>query len=93
MINRSDIVDDIFCRIKVILGNEFAGQIIMKLEQEEKKIRKDWGGSASYILKKRDIEQRKAIALQKIREGISVVEASKIAGISHRCAYTMLKRR
>ncbi len=92
MKKENDIVDDIFTRVKAILGDEFNGQIVVKLEDIETRIRQDWGGTEPYISKKRDIEKRKSIALEKLKEGKSLKEVAKQAGICETYVYMMRKR-
>lgn len=89
----NDIVEDIFTRVKEILGDEFGGQIRVKLDSIESGIRRDWGGGDAYIARKRDIEQRKADALDKLKQGLSVREASAQSGASVSCIYMMLRRK
>lgn len=93
MKKENDIVDDIFTRIKDILGDEFQGQIVVKLDDVETKIRQDWGGTEPYIARKKDIQKRKSVALEKLKCGLSVSEAAKQSGVSETLIYTMLRRR
>lgn len=93
MKKENDIVDDIFTRVKAILGDDFKGQIVVKLDDVETRIRQDWGGTEPYISKKRDIEKRKAAALEKLNKGASVRDAAKQAGISETYVYMILRRR
>lgn len=93
MKKENDIVDDIFTRIKAILGDDFQGQIVVKLDDVETKIRQDWGGTEPYIARKRDIEKKKADALDRLKSGLSVSEAAKLSDISESSIYRMLKRR
>lgn len=92
MKKENDIVDDIFTRVKAILGDEFKGQIVVMLEDEEIRIRKDWGGTEPYISKKMDIEKRKAIALEKLKEGKSLKEAARQAEICETYVHMLRKR-
>lgn len=93
MIQDDDIIEDIFIRIKEVLGDEFQGQIVVKLAGIETKIRQDWGGTEPYIAKKRDIQKRKAAALEKLKQGLSVKLAAKQSDVSENYIYMMLRRR
>jgi len=93
MTKRSDIVDDIFTRIKDVLGDEFKGQIVVRLEQEEVRIRQDWGGTEHYVLKKRDREKKKAQAMEELKRGARICDVVNSTGISRTQIYKMLKRR
>ena len=46
---RKDVVDDIFDRVKQILGDKFSGEVSVLLEKEEKSVRKSYGGESHYI--------------------------------------------
>lgn len=88
-----DIVEDIFCRVKTILGPQFSGEINLKLQQEEKKIRNDWGGTEPYIQKKCDRTELKRLAIEQVNQGIPVHKVVKNTGISRTQVYFLLKTR
>ena len=46
---RKDVVDDIFDRVKQILGEKFGGDVSVLLEKEEKIVRRLYGGDMTYI--------------------------------------------
>lgn len=93
MIDDKDIVNDIFCRVKEILGPEFKGQIKVRLEKEESAVRKDWGGSDLYIQKRAKDNARHEIIDKKIREGKPVQQIAKESGISRATVYKLLKNK
>jgi len=93
MTKEKDIVEDIFSRVRSILGDEFKDQIIIKLEQEEIKIRHDWGGTEPYIAKKRDREKRKQEVKEELNRGSTIKEVTRKTGICRTVIYDMLKRR
>ncbi len=93
MTDKKDIVDDIFSRVKKILGNYLNGQIVIQLEQEEGRIRQDWGGTEPYISKKREREKRKAQAMEELKRCGSVKDVSKKTGISMTVLYETLRKR
>ena len=87
----SDIVDDIFTRIKTILGNDFNGDIVLKIEAEEDRVRKDWGGDGKYIKKKKNKDKRREQVISEIRQGNSVAVISRNTGMSKVHIYRLLK--
>ena len=91
MIDDKDIVNDIFLRIKQILGPEFKGQIKVLLEDEESAVRKDWGGSEPYIQKKPKNKRIKVV--EKITEGKSIDVIASESGINRATVYRLLKRK
>ena len=92
---RKDVVDDIFDRVKQILGDKFSGEVSVMLEKEEKSVRKSYGGESHYIghQKRRETDKAKQAALVLIKQGVSVKEASKKAGICHDVVYRILRKR
>lgn len=86
-----DIVEDIFFRVKNILGHEFKGEIVLKLEQEEQRIRQDWGGTEPYI-PKRAKEKAKQKAMEALRNGEPIKKVVNDTGISRTQVYLLLKR-
>ena len=46
---RKDVVDDIFDRVKQILGDKFSGEVSVLLEKEEKIVRRLYGGDMTSI--------------------------------------------
>ena len=91
MIHDKDIVRDIFYRVKEVLGPEFKGEIAIRLEQEEKKVRMDWGGTEPYIRKIPDRDSVKSVVLEKIRSGSPVSKVSKDTGICKSKIYQLLR--
>lgn len=87
----SDIVDDIFTRIKTILGNDFNGDIVLKIEAEEDSVRKEWGGDGHYISKKKNKDKRREQVISEIRQGNSVAVISRNTGMSKVHIYRLLK--
>jgi hypothetical protein len=88
-----DIVDDIFCRVKAVLGDEFKGLIVVKLEEEETRIRQDWGGTDHYVVKKRDREKKKKQVLDELNKGLRICDVVNSTGVSRTSIYRMLKSR
>lgn len=86
-----DIVEDIFFRVKNILGHEFKGEIVLKLEEEEQKIRQDWGGTEPYIPKKKKGKANQD-AITALKNGDSIKKVVNDVGISRRQVYLLLKR-
>ena len=86
-----DIVDDIFCRVKNILGEEFKGEIILKLEQEEQRIRQDCGGTEPYIAK-RSKEKAKEKAIDALKRGDPIKKVVNDTGISRTQVYMLLRK-
>lgn len=91
MIEERDIVEDIFTRIRKILGQEYQGDIAGKIDTEEQRIRQEWGGSETYVSKKRGNEQKREQALQDLKRGIPANEVSRKTGISRAQVYRLLK--
>lgn len=87
-----DIVEDIFFRVKAILGPQFKGEIVLQLEQEEQRIRMDWGGTEPYIPKKRDRNKLKQKALEDINRGVPIPKVVNDTGISRTQVYMLVKR-
>lgn len=92
MSREKDIVEDIFFRIKAVLGHEFNGAIEIKLDEEEKRIRMDWGGTEPYIPKKKDRTKAKQIALEQLNRGVPIKNVVNDTGISRTQVYMLLKR-
>jgi Mor family transcriptional regulator len=93
MTKDTDIVDDIFARVKAVLGDDFKGQIVVKLAQEELRIRQDWGGTEHYIVKNRQFKKKKEQAKEELRRGAKICDVVRETGISRSLIYQMLKRR
>lgn len=93
MIEERDIVEDIFTRIRKILGQEYQGDIAGKIDTEEQRIRQEWGGSETYVPKKRVNKQKKEQALQDLKKGVPANEVSRKTGISRSLVYELLKRK
>lgn len=87
-----DIVEDIFLRVKNILGNDCNLEIRSKLEDEEYKVREDWGGTEPYILKKNK-ERAKQRAIEALKNGATVKQAASDTGISRTLVYMLMKRK
>ncbi len=94
MTHDSDIVEDIFSRVKEILGDKFNGEIIVKLENEEEKIRQSWGGERPYISSTKSKRQKKnKKVLRDLNEGRPIEEVVSNNGISRAAVYRLLKRK
>ncbi len=91
MSRESDVVEDIFIRIRDILGEEFKGEIAIRIDAEETKIRQDWGGIESYIAKKKDRMRRREIAITELRRGTTVKEVVNLTGMCRSHLYKLLK--
>ena len=83
-----DVVDDILDRVKKIIGSDNA-HIIIKLEQEERNIRRHWGGSEHYVTKR--CKQIKAAALADLRRGVPIKEVISSSGLCRASIYKLLK--
>lgn len=92
MTQDADIVEDIFARVKQILGDEFKGDIAIKLKNEEEKVRQSWGGTEPYISKRRNKSEIKNKVLNDLSHGVPVNEVSKSSGISRAQVYRLLKK-
>ena len=92
---RKDVVDDIFDRVKQILGDKFGGDVSISLEKEEKLVRRLYGGGSHYVghEKRRETDRAKQAAIVLIKQGVSVKEASKKAGVCHDVVYRILRKR
>lgn len=94
MTQDADIVEDIFTRIKEILGDKFDGEILVRLENEEKKVRQSWGGVHRYVSNERwKNKKKKEQALKDLNNGASVNNVVKERGISRAETYRLLKRK
>lgn len=95
MDDTTDIVEDIFSRVRQILGSRFDGEIAIKLEREENFVRKAWGGSDIYIPKIKRCSRKitKEAAISDVNNGIPVKEVIKNRGISRTEMYRLLKRK
>lgn len=93
MMRDVDIVEDIFARVKEILGDQFAGDISVKLAAEEIKVRQTWGGTEPYIAKKRLPRDVKKKAMDKLNHGVPIREVVSETGISRTEVYRLLKRK
>ncbi len=93
MTQEADIVEDIFSRVKQILGDEFKGEIAIKLKNEEEKVRQSWGGTESYVAKRKNSKESKKQALTDLNRGVPVKEVIKRSGISRTRVYELLKRK
>lgn len=89
MTKEKDIVEDIFFRVKEILGAEFKGQIALRLEKEEERVRVDWSGAGHYVPKKNN----KKKVREELARGTPVSELSNKTGISRAQVYRLLKQR
>ena len=86
-----DVVTDIFNRVRKILGVQFSGEINMRLNQEELKIRRDWGGGVQYIRKDPDPSEAREKAINLVRQGTPIKVVVKSTGISRSQLYLLLK--
>ena len=86
-----DIVTDIFHRVRGILGVQFSGEINVKLQQEELKIRREWGGGVQYIRKDPDPSESREKAITLVRQGTPIKVVVKSTGISRSQLYLLLK--
>lgn len=88
-----DVVTDIFHRVRGILGAQFSGEINIRLNQEELKIRRDWGGGVQYIRKDPDRSEAREKAVNLVRQGTPIKVVVKSTGISRSQLYLLLKSR
>lgn len=95
MDDTTDIVDDIFSRVRKILGNNFNGDIALRLENEECAVRRHWGGVDTYVpkIKRRQRDIAKKNALNEINKGVRVIDAAKKNGISRAEVYRLLNKK
>lgn len=93
MIDDKDIVNDIFLRVREILGPDFKGNIRMKLEKEEIAVRKDWGGAELYVNKHPERRERRKKVQENFKKGMTIPELMKEQGISRTQVYALLKRK
>lgn len=89
MTRERDIIEDIFARIREILR----GQYERELEQEEARVREDWGGTEPYIAKRRVREEVKKQALNDLNHGVPMNDVVSKTGISRAQVYRLLKHR
>lgn len=89
MTKEKDIVEHIFFRVKEILGSEFKGQIALRLEKEEEKVRMDWACTRPYILKNKNKKKIKT----ELAKGTLIKDLPEKTGISRRQIYRLLKQR
>ena len=87
----SDIVDDIFLRIKNVLGNDFDGEILLKIEKEEINIRQDWSGTTAYVTKHKLKEEKRKKVDEEIKNGVPVKIIARNTGMSRGHIYRLLK--
>ncbi|AKH39150.1 MULTISPECIES: helix-turn-helix domain-containing protein [Nitrosomonas] len=90
MIEEKDIVEDIFSQIREIMGNQFHGEIFLKLTQIEARVRQKWGGTEPYVPKSR--EKKRAKAANDLKNGMSPKDVMKTTGISRSEVYKLLNR-
>lgn len=92
---KKDVVDDIFDRVKQILGEKFTGEVSVLLEKEEKAVRVYYGGGRYYIghISRRESAQAKKVVLELMRQGMSAREAGKKAGICQDTVYRFLRKK
>jgi len=88
-----DIVDDIFKRVRSVLGSNFNGEIRIKLEKEEVRVRQAWGGTEPYIRKKPNIEKRRHEARQHLNRGYTVKQVEKTVSLSRSEIYKLLRKK
>lgn len=93
--DNSDIVDDIFSRVREILGENFNGEVAVRLKKEEEMVRKMWGGSDIYVPKiKRESRQiKKNNVLKDINRGNRINDVAQKHGISRTQIYEYIKKR
>lgn len=87
----NDIVEDMFYRVKEILGDGFEGEIVLKLEKAEQSIRQDWGGTEPYIAKRRISNTKKQKIIDDLRKGVPVKKVVNDSGVSVTYAYNLLR--
>lgn len=93
MMRDVDIVEDIFARVREILGDRFAGEISVKLAEEEDRVRQAWGGTEPYVAKRRDRGCIKKMAMDKLNHGAPIQAVVNETGISRAGIYRLLKRK
>lgn len=88
---KHDLIDDIFARVKEIMGESSDLSIkIGLIDKEKAAIRKNFGGAAHYVYKK-DQNDLKCIILSELRSGLTVKQVSVKTGISKTHLYRLLK--
>ncbi|SFI31273.1 hypothetical protein [Nitrosomonas sp. Nm34] len=92
MIEEKDIVEDIFSQIREIMGNQFHGEVFIKLNQIEARVRQKWGGTEPYIPKNREKKKAKEKAANDLKNGVPPKEVIKSTGISRTEVYRLLNR-
>lgn len=90
--NSSDIVDDIFTRVRSMLGDDFEGKIEIKLDEVENDVRKYWGGRDAYVTKKNGRKIREN-ALREINNGTPISVVIQKYAISRTGVYSLLRRK
>ena len=92
---KKDVIDEMFDRVKQILGEKFGGEVSILLENEEKAMRKKYGGESHFVgsYKRRETEEAKKKVLLRISQGVSVQQASKEAGVCQDTIYRFLRKR
>ena len=92
---KKDVIDEMFERVKQILGEKFDGEVSILLENEEEAMRKKYGGESHFVgsYRRRGTQKAKKKALELIRQGVSVENASKKVGIGHMTMYRFLSKR
>lgn len=91
----ADIVDDIFSRMRQILEDKLCGEIADQLDEEEKRVRRSWGGTEHYVATRsnRDVLETKKKAMDEINRGVSVKDVVKHTGISRTEMYRLLSNK
>lgn len=87
---KTDLIDDIFDRVKNIIGADSNATVKIALESEKDKVRLERGGSSQYIFKSSKVD-KKCIILSELRKGLTVKEISSSTGISRTLIYNYLK--
>lgn len=85
----NDIVEDIFQRVRKILGENANAEITVRLEKEEANVRHEWGGADAYIAKTRSKNRLKV----ELSRGTAIKDMPDRLGISRSTVYRLLKKR
>jgi hypothetical protein len=86
---KRDIIEDIFFRVRKILGEDIKTKVIVLLDKEEENVRMEWAGTEQYIAKKRSKNKVRA----ELGKGTHIKDMPAKVGISRRQIYRLLKQR
>lgn len=93
MIEDTDVIEDILAEIREIYESGFNGEIYIKLDQIEARMRQKWGGTEPYISKHKHKKKERQRAYAELQKGVPPKEVSKRTGVSRSLLYAMLRKR